>query len=56
MASRSLAVDMSHALRGKVTFVHSLCAVLARSATIFVDALGLAFATTNACAARPEGG
>lgn len=55
VSRRTLAVMMSHALRWQIAVVHSLCAVLARCATIFVYTLGLAFATAHTGAARPKG-
>lgn len=36
--------------------MHSLRTVFAWRPTILVDALGLAFSTTNACTTSPEGG
>lgn len=56
VASRALAVMVSHALRGQIALVHALCAVLAGRAAIFVDALGLALAAAHTSAACPEGG
>lgn len=47
---------MAHGLGGQIALVHALCAVLARSASILVDALGLALATAHTSAAGPEGG
>jgi hypothetical protein len=51
-----VAVMMSHALRGQIALVHALGAVLARSAAIVVDALGLALAAADTRATGPEGG
>lgn len=56
VSRRTLAVVVGHALRGQIAVVHALGAVLARRATILVDALGLAFATAHTGAASPEGG
>jgi hypothetical protein len=49
-----LAVMMSHALRREIAFMHALCAVLARGATVLVDALGLALSAAHAGAAGPQ--
>lgn len=56
MAGWALAVVMRNAFRGQIALMHTLCAVFAWRATIFIDALGLAFAASNTGAAGPEGG
>lgn len=56
MTGRRLAMMMGHGLGGQIALVHALGTVLARSAAVFVDALGFALATAHAGAAGSEGG
>lgn len=55
MARRTLAVEMSGAVRGQIAFVHALHAVFARSPAVDVDTLCLALAAAHTSAAGPEG-
>lgn len=52
---RRLTVMMSHALGGEVALVHALCAILAGSAAVLVDALCLALAAADTGTTGPEG-
>lgn len=47
---------MAHGFGRQIAFVQALCAVFARSATVFVDAFRFALATAHAGAAGSEGG
>lgn len=49
-----LAVVVSKTLRGQIALVHALCAVLAGSAAVLVDTLGLALPAADAGAAGAE--
>lgn len=46
---------MAHGLRGQIAFVHAFRAILARSASVFVDTLGLALATAHTGTTGSEG-
>lgn len=48
-------VGVSHALRGKIAFVHPLGAVLAGCSAVLVHTLGLALATPNTGSSSAEG-
>lgn len=52
---RDSMATVTHGLGGQIALVHTLCAVLARSATILIDTLGLALATAHTGAAGSQG-